>query len=115
MGVDLANDSARRAFQLSSDLITGSTTHHLMGTRGEIADSVYRTLRMEQGPVRAAPVIEAEVRPRRMPDRVFTLMGVDPLEETGFRGFSDFVPGRGTDFTRFDRGARCRAGTRCVA
>ena len=100
VGVDLANDSARRAFQLSSDLITGSTTHHLMGTRGEIADSVYRTLRMEHGPVRAAPVIEAEVRLRRMPDREFTLMGVDPLEETGFRGFSNFVPGRGTDFTR---------------
>ncbi len=100
VGVDLANDSARRAFQLTSDLVTGSTTHHLMGTRGEIADSVYRTLRMEHGPVRAAPVIETEVRVRRLPDRSFTLMGVDPLEESGFRGFSGFVPGRGTDLTR---------------
>ena len=100
VGVDLANDSARRAFQLTSDLVTGSTTHHLMGTRGEIADSVYRTLRMEHGPVRAAPVIEAEVRLSRRPDRVVTLMGVDPLEESGFRGFSGFVPGRGTDLTR---------------
>ena len=100
VGVDLANDSARRAFELSSDLITGSTTHHLMGTRGEIADSLYRSLRMEHGPIRAAPVIEDEIRLRRLPDRVFTLMGVDPLEETGFRGFAGFVPGRGTDFTR---------------
>ena len=100
VGVDLANDSARRAFQLTSDLVTGSTTHHLMGTGGEIADSVYRTLRMEHGPVRAAPVIEAEVRLGRLPDRVVTLMGVDPLEESGFRGFSGFVPGRGTDLTR---------------
>ena len=100
VGVDLANDSARRAFELSADLITGSTTHHLMGTRGEIADSLYRSLRMEHGPIRAAPVIEDEVRLRRLPDRVFTLMGVDPLEETGFRGFAGFVPGRGTDFTR---------------
>ena len=100
VGVDLANDSARRAFELSSDLITGSTTHHLMGTRGEIADSLYRSLRMEHGPIRAAPVIEDEIRLRRLPDRVFTLMGVDPLEESGFRGFAGFVPGRGTDFTR---------------
>ncbi len=100
MGVDLANDSARRAFELSSDLITGSTTHHLMGTRGEISDSLYRSLRMEHGPIRAAPVIEDEVRLRRLPGRVFTLMGIDPLEETGFRGFAGFVPGRGTDFTR---------------
>ena len=100
VGVDLANDSARRAFELSSDLITGSTTHHLMGTRGEIADSLYRSLRMEHGPIRAAPVIEDEIRLRRLPGRVFTLMGIDPLEETGFRGFAGFVPGRGTDFTR---------------
>ena len=100
VGVDLANDSARRAFELSSDLITGSTTHHLMGTRGEISDSLYRSLRMEHGPIRAAPVIEDEVRLRRLPGRVFTLMGVDPLEESGFRGFAGFVPGRGTDFTR---------------
>ena len=100
VGVDLANDSARRAFQLTSDLVTGSTTHHLMGTRGEIADSIYRTLRMEHGPVRAAPVIEAEVRLSRLPGRVLTLMGVDPLEESGFRGCSGFVPGRGTDLTR---------------
>ena len=100
VGVDLANDSARRAFELSSDLITGSTTHHLMGTRGEIADSLYRSLRMEHGPIRAAPVIEDEIRLRRLPGRVFTLMGVDPLEESGFRGFAGFVPGRGTDFTR---------------
>ena len=100
VGVDLANDSARRAFELSSDLITGSTTHHLMGTRGEIADSLYRSLRMDHGPIRAAPVIEDEIRLRRLPDRVFTLLGVDPLEESGFRGFAGFVPGRGTDFTR---------------
>ena len=100
VGVDLANDSARRAFELSADLITGSTTHHLMGIRGEVPDSLYANLRMEHGPVRAAPVIEAEVGLVRQPGRVFTLIGVDPLEETGFRGFSDFVPGRGTDFTR---------------
>ena len=100
VGVDLANDSARRAFRLSSDLITGNTTHHLMGTGGEIADSVYRSLRMEHGPVRAAPVVETEVRLRRLPGRVLTLLGVDPLEESGFRGFSGFVPGNGADFNR---------------
>ena len=100
VGVDLANDSARRAFELSADLITGSTTHHLMGTRGEVPDSLYANLRMEHGPMRAAPVIEAEVRLVRQPGRTYTLMGIDPLEETGFRGLSGFVPGRGTDFTR---------------
>ncbi len=100
VGVDLANDSARRAFRLSSDLITGNATHHLMGTGGEVADNVYRSLRMEHGPVRAAPVVEAEVRLRRLPGRVLTLLGVDPLEESGFRGFSGFVPGNGADFNR---------------
>jgi len=100
VGVDLANDSARRAFEVSADLITGRTTHHLMGTRGEVPDSLYRALRVEHGPFQAAPVIEDEVELARIPDRELGLLGVDPLEETGFRGFSGLIPGRGTDLTR---------------
>ncbi len=100
VGVDLANDSARRAFELSADLITGRTTHHLMGTQGGVPDSLYRELRVDHGPFQAAPFIEAEVRLARAPARELTLIGVDPLEETGFRGFSGFVPGRGADLTR---------------
>lgn len=100
VGVDLANNSARRAFELSADLITGRTTHHLMAVKGNISNSQYRELRIQHGPLQAAPVIEEGVRLARLPARSLTLIGVDPLEENGFRGFSGFIPGRGSDLTQ---------------
>ncbi len=100
VGVDLANDSARRAFELSENLVLGRTTHQLVGLDGSVPNAVYRELRMEHGPVVGAPVVEGQVRLSASPNRRFTLLGVDPLEETGFRGFSGFVPGRGSDLAR---------------
>ena len=100
VGVDLANDSARRAFELSAELVTGRTTHHLMGTDGTVPDDTYRELRVRHGPLLAAPVIEDEVRLAHNPSRELTVIGIDPLEETAFRGFSGLVPGRAADLTR---------------
>ena len=100
VGVDLANDSARRAFELSAELVTGRTTHHLMGTDGTVSDDTYRELRVRHGPLLAAPVIEDKVRLAHSPSRELTVIGIDPLEETAFRGFSGLVPGRAADLTR---------------
>ncbi len=38
VGVDLANDSARRAFELSSALVTGRATHQLTGVDGTLPE-----------------------------------------------------------------------------
>jgi len=100
VGVDLANDSARRAFELSENLVLGRVTHQLVGLDGSLPNSVYRDLRVEHGPVLAAPIVEGEVRLFDSPGRRFTLLGVDPLEEPGLRGFSGFVPGGGADLGR---------------
>ncbi len=100
VGVDLANDSARRAFELSENLVLGRVTHQLVGLDGSLPNSVYRDLRVEHGPVLAAPVVEGEVRLTAAPNRRLTVLGVDPLEETGLRGFSSFIPGSGSDLER---------------
>ena len=78
VGVDLANDSARRAFQLSEDLVLGRVTHQIVGLDGTLANSVYRDLRIEHGPVQAAPVVEDEVRLASSPER---RVGVYELDE----------------------------------
>jgi putative ABC transport system permease protein len=93
VGVDLANDSARRAFELSEDLVLGRVTHQIVGLDGTLSNSVYRDLRIENGPVQAAPVIEDEVRLAASPERRISVIGIDPLEEAGLRGFSTFLPG----------------------
>jgi putative ABC transport system permease protein len=85
VGVDLANDSARRAFELSSTLVTGRATHQLTGVDGTLPEDVYARLRRGTPIHRAAPVIEAPVRIPRLPDRSLTLLGVDPFSESPVR------------------------------
>ena len=93
VGVDLANDSARRGFELSAALVTGRATHQLVGVSGTLSDGAYARLRRESGIHRAAPVIEAPVRLPAAPDRAFTLLGVDPLAEAPVR--DEVTPGAG--------------------
>ncbi len=100
VGVDLANDSSRRAFELSEDLVLGQVTHQLVGLDDVIPSSVYRNLRIEYGPILAAPVLEGVVRLADDPSRRLTLLGIDPLEELGIRSFSGYIPGSDTDLGR---------------
>ncbi|MBH98593.1 MAG: ABC transporter substrate-binding protein [Rhodospirillaceae bacterium] len=97
VGVDLANDSARRAFNVTASLINGSTTHQLVGTANDIPNSLYRDLHLKYGVRFAAPVIEDGVRLASNTRRELTVLGIDPLKETEFRGFSSFIPGSETN------------------
>ena len=100
VGVDLANDSARRAFELSSEIVVGQTTHRLLPVGGELPESVYRELVVNRGLDVAAPVIESVVAFAARPQLYYPLLGIDPLEESGLRGFSSFVPGSRSDLAR---------------
>jgi putative ABC transport system permease protein len=93
VGVDLANDSARRGFELSAALVTGRATHQFVGVHGTLPDASYVRLRRDWGIDRAAPVIEAPVRLPAAPERAFTLLGVDPLAEAPLR--DEVTPGTG--------------------
>ncbi|HEY5623873.1 MAG TPA: FtsX-like permease family protein, partial [Gammaproteobacteria bacterium] len=100
VGVDLANDSARRAFEVSEELVLGRVTHQLVGIEDSIPNSVYRELRLEHGPVLAAPVVEGDIRLVAFGQARRSVIGIDPLEETGLRGFSSFLPGEESSLER---------------
>jgi putative ABC transport system permease protein len=85
VGVDLASGSARRAFELSAALVSGRATHQLVGVNGTLPEHAYARLRRETPIDRAAPVIETPVRMAALPDRTFTLLGVDPFSESAVR------------------------------
>ena len=84
VSIDLANDSARRAFEQASERVGGRATHHVVGGPSGVPDMLYRELRL-RGVSRAAPVIESDVALPEHPGRSVRLLGVDPFAESEIR------------------------------
>lgn len=103
VGIDLANASARRAFDLSVEEVAGRATHEILGGSRGIDETVYARLRTETGWRDAAPVVEGWVRSEALPGRSLRLLGVDPFAEGRFRSFTaSFASSEGTlDLGRF--------------
>ena len=89
IAVDLANDSARRAFALSMESLTGRTTHQVVGPPDGFDESVYRNLRVTHGVRPSAPIVEGLVRVR---GATYHLLGVDPFAERPFRDGTGNLP-----------------------
>lgn len=90
VSIDLANASARQAFTLSTEAVTGRTTHQVTGSPEGLPDEAFRRLVIEAGVDRAAPVVEDYVtipRTPGQPARVLHLLGVDPFSERPFRPY----------------------------
>jgi len=87
LAIDLANTSAKRAFTISTESITGSTTHQIVGGPSGLDASIYNTVRDDLGITRAAPVIEAPVRAVNMDERALRFLGVDTQVEEPFRDY----------------------------
>ena len=82
VAVDLANQSARRAFDLSMEQISGKSSHQLIGGPNGIAEEFYSKLKIIHGYTTIAPIIEADVQIKGEP---FTLIGLDYFAEKPFR------------------------------
>ena len=88
VGIDLANESAEEAFELSTESVAGQATHQIVGAGGTIDDTVYRMLRTEAGYRLSAPVVDGYGTMEES-DRVFQLLGVDAFAEGPFRPYVD--------------------------
>ncbi|MGI9199988.1 MAG: FtsX-like permease family protein [Woeseiaceae bacterium] len=82
IAVDIANASARKAFLLSMDTITGQATHQIISGPQGVSEDTYRQLRVEHGIDAIAPLIEgtATINSSR-----FSVLGVDLFAEREFR------------------------------
>jgi putative ABC transport system permease protein len=100
VGVDVASDSAARAFELSSSLMRGQTTHRLLPLGGALDESVYRELVVDRGIALAVPVVELTAGIVDRPGMRVPLLGVDLLQERELRGLGGFSPRAGWDFPR---------------
>ncbi|HXJ78835.1 MAG TPA: FtsX-like permease family protein [Candidatus Methylomirabilis sp.] len=85
LSIDLATASARRAFELSAEAVTGRATHQIVGGPSGLSENVYRMMRLTLGIRRAAPVLEFDVALPRHPGETLHLFGIDPFAEGPFR------------------------------
>ena len=86
VGVDVAAESARRAFSLSVASLQGNATHEIVGGPSGVPSSLYRTLRVGLGFRAASPAVQGTVRTGEH-DIVLTLLGIDPFAESQMRQF----------------------------
>ncbi len=90
VAIDLANSSAGRAFDLSTEALAGRATHQIVGGPAGLPDSLFPRLVVGAGVHPAAPVVEGLAtvgsgastgRARR----TLRVLGVDPFSEGAFR------------------------------
>ena len=56
VSIDLAIQSSREAFRISTQSVAGRSTHRIVGSGAGVPDSVFRGLRVEKGFRASAPV-----------------------------------------------------------
>jgi putative ABC transport system permease protein len=88
VAVDIAIDSARRAFELSLEAVNGAATHRIVSGPGGIDERLYVRLRTEPLPWGAerpqlAAVVTGYVT---VGDRVMQLVGFDPFASAALEG-----------------------------
>ncbi len=84
VAIDLANASAQRAFELSTEAVAGSATHEITGGPQGLDDQVYTRLRRDGLAQAATPVISVYVSSPQLGGQPLQLLGVDPFSSAPF-------------------------------
>lgn len=87
VAVDLANESATQAFQLSTQVIVGKATHEIVGGPEGFDDAIYRDLRVGQGFRLAAPIVEGYAGAKQLGGQTMHVLGIDLFAEPPFRTY----------------------------
>ncbi|WP_029214835.1 FtsX-like permease family protein [Kallotenue papyrolyticum] len=85
IAIDLANGSARAAFQLSTETVTGRATHQIVGAAQGLDETLYRELLLRGLGVPLAPVVEGYAQAADRQLGTLRIFGIDPFAETAFR------------------------------
>ena len=85
VAIDLGNQSAKRAFNLSSEAVSGAATHQIVGGPGGLPEDLYATLRVDIGVRDSAPVVEGYGYVES--GRLLRILGVEPFADFQFRPY----------------------------
>jgi putative ABC transport system permease protein len=90
VGIDIANTSAARAFDLSTKAVTGRATHSIVAGAQGVDESLYVRLRTDphwRNTLESAPLVVTYTVSPQLGDVPFTLLGIDPFAEAPFRSY----------------------------
>ena len=87
VAIDLANESASKAFDLSTEAVAGRTTHIITSSPAGLADEVYVRIKQAGLSYPAAPVVSQYVASPQLGGLPMQLLGVDPFSEQPFRSY----------------------------
>ena len=88
VSIDLANGSAQRAFELSTDAIAGHTTHRIVAVAPSgVDESLYRKLRTDIGFQNSAPIVEGYGVVQELGGQPLRIVGIDLFAEAPFRDY----------------------------
>jgi putative ABC transport system permease protein len=102
IAIDVANSSASRAFNLSTESITGKATHQILGGPSGLPTDLYRQVRVDLGLRDSAPVVEDYARAVELGNLPMHVLGVDPFAEPPFRSYLTTVDVNGGTRRAFD-------------
>ena len=87
VGIDIANTSASRAFDLSTEAIVGRATHYISGGSQGVDETLYAALRQAGLEIPIAPIITDYVTSPFMDGTTLQVLGIDPFSEAPFRNY----------------------------
>jgi putative ABC transport system permease protein len=87
IGVDMANESASRAFDLSTTALTGRATHYISAGSQGLDEKIYIDLRRAGLEFPSAPILTSYVTSPQLKGVTLQLLGVDPFAEAPFRNY----------------------------
>lgn len=87
VGIDMANQSASRAFDLSTEAVTGRATHYISAGSQGIEESLYTKMRRAGLETPSAPIISDYVLATQIGGITLQLLGLDPFAEAPFRNY----------------------------
>ncbi len=87
IAIDYANETSKRALELSSQSITGSSTHQILSSGEGIDENFFVTL-MRSGLIsKATPVLEGYVNLLDLNNQPMQVLGIDPFLDVPFRSY----------------------------
>lgn len=102
IAIDIANGSAKQAFNLSTESITGKATHQIVAGSNGLPDEVYRQVRVDLGIRASAPLVTEYVRGVGLGEQPLRLLGIDPFAEAPFRSYFGQTQNQGVNRLGFD-------------